>query len=132
MGTIEMEVHLVTMRTPNFAPWTNIAVGILAIISPFALHVNGAIETSSIIVGIIIAVIAIVELASYARTSNMTYWPVINILAGIWLFISTSLADGNAGIIWSCIALGVITIVTALVALGYERVHETEEHAAVR
>jgi hypothetical protein len=120
------------MRTPNFAPWTNIAVGILAIISPFALRVDGAIETSSIIVGIIIAVIAIVELASFARSPNMTFWPVINILAGIWLFISTSLADGNLAIIWSCIVLGVIAIVTALVALGYERVHANEEHAALR
>ncbi|HEX8805791.1 MAG TPA: SPW repeat protein [Candidatus Aquilonibacter sp.] len=120
------------MSTPNFAPWTNIAVGILAIISPFAVHVTGAIQTSTIIVGIIIAVIAIVELASYSRTSNMTYWPVINILAGIWLFISTSLADGNLAIIWSCITLGVIAIVTALVALAYERVHATEAHAPIK
>lgn len=121
------------MRTPNFAPWTNIAVGILAIISPFAIHVTSqAMTTSAVIAGIVIVVIAIVELASFARSTHMSFWPVINILAGIWLFISTSLAMGDMAMIWSNVALGVVAIVTALVALSYERVHSNESQPTAR
>lgn len=121
------------MRTPNYAPWINIAVGILTIISPFAVHTSSqAMTISAVIAGIVIAAVAIIELAVSGRSSHMAYWPVVNILAGIWLFISTSLAAGDMAMIWSSIALGVIAIVTALVALGYERVHADESQPMAR
>jgi len=114
------------MSVPNFAPWINIAVGIMAIISPFAIPGSDtAMIWSAVITGVVIAVVAIIELGVYRGSSHMNYWPVINILAGVWLVISISLARGNAGEIWSDVVLGVMAIITACVALGYERVHAT-------
>lgn len=112
------------MDVPNRAPWINIAVGILAIISPFAMAGSTyAAKWDMVITGIIIGLVAIAEMSVYARSSRMHYWPVINILAGVWLFISTSFAVGNPGLAWSNIVLGVVSIVTACVVLSYERVH---------
>jgi len=109
---------------PNFASWINIAVGVMAIISPFALHeTSPAMLWSAVITGAVIAVVAIIELAVYPRSTGMNYWPVINILAGIWLLISTALASGATGMIWSDVVLGVTAIITAVAALGYEHAH---------
>ena len=113
-------------NVPNFAPWINIAVGILAIISPYAVHTTATgMMWSAVITGIIIGVVAIIELAVYPRSTHMNYWPVINILAGIWLLVSTSLAAGDLAMVWSNVVLGITAIVTAIVGLGYERVHSS-------
>lgn len=109
---------------PNRVPWLNIAVGIMTIVSPYAMATAlTPVKTNLVITGIIIAVVAILEMAAHARSHSMNYWPVINILAGLWLFISTTMAAGNAGLIWSNIVLGVCSIVTAIIALSYERMH---------
>jgi len=78
-----------------------------------------------VITGIVIAIVAIIEMGVYSKSSHRSYWPVINIIAGVWLFISTSFASGNTTMIWSNIVLGVTTIVTALVALSYESAHSS-------
>lgn len=116
------------MEIPNRVPWVNVAVGILAIISPFVAVPNsyGA-KWDLVVTGIVIAVVAIVEMATYGKSARMGYWPLINILAGIWLFISTGVVTMNLTLVWSTIMLGVMTIVTALVALSYERMHVTHE-----
>jgi hypothetical protein len=116
------------MEIPNRVPWVNVAVGVLTIISPFVAVPNPwGIRVDLVITGFIIGVVAIIEMATYARTARMAYWPAINILAGIWLFISTTWAGGNLTLVWSNIVLGVLAIVTALVALSYERMHVTHE-----
>lgn len=116
------------MEIPNRVPWVNVAVGVLTIISPFVAvpNSNGA-RWDMVVTGIIIAVVAIVEMSTYAKSARMGYWPLINILAGIWLFISTGIVTMNLTLIWSNIVLGVLVIVTALVALSYERMHVTHE-----
>jgi uncharacterized membrane protein len=114
-------------------PWINIAVGILTIISPFVTTpTTGAARWAMVIPGIVIAIVAIIEMSVYAKSQSMSYWPVVNILAGIWLFIATTFAQGNTGMIWSNVVLGVSAIVTALVALSYERVHASAPHTAQR
>jgi len=116
------------MEIPNRVPWVNVAVGVLTIISPFVAVPNPwGIRVDLVITGFIIGIVAIVEMTTYARTARMAYWPAINILAGIWLFISTTWAGGNLTLVWSNIILGVLAIVTALVALSYERMHVTHE-----
>jgi hypothetical protein len=116
------------MEIPNRVPWVNVAVGVLTIISPFVAVPNPwGIRVDLVITGFIIGIVAIIEMATYARTARMGYWPAINILAGIWLFISTTWAGGNLTLVWSNIVLGVLAIVTALVALSYERMHVTHE-----
>ncbi len=76
-----------------------------------------------VVTGIVVAVVAIIEMSVYAKARAMSYWPVVNIIAGIWLFVSTAFVQGNTGMIWSNVVLGVASIVTALIALSYERVH---------
>lgn len=113
------------MNTPNRVPWMNICVGILTIISPFVVTpTSTAARWDMVITGIVIGIVAIIEMAVYSRASRASYWPIVNICAGIWLFISTSLfvAD-NIGMVWSNIVLGISAIVVALIALSYEQVH---------
>ncbi len=115
------------MEVPNRVPWINVAIGILTIISSYALGVtSAAVLTSAWIAGAVIVIVALIELTVYAKSHSMHYWPVINILAGIWLLISTSLAQPSMGVVWSDIVLGVAAIVTSAVALSYESVHMNE------
>jgi hypothetical protein len=112
------------MEIPNRVPWVNLTVGVLTIISPFVAVPNPyGIKLDLVVTGFIIAVVAITEMVMHARSDRMGHWPAINILAGIWLFISTTWANGNVTLVWSNIVLGVLSIVTALVALSYERMH---------
>ncbi len=116
------------MEIPNRVPWVNVAVGILTIISPFvAVPDSYGAKWDMVITGFIIGIVAIIEMATFAKTNRMGYWPVINIVAGIWLFISTGIVAMNVTLVWSNIVLGVLAIVTALVALSYERMHVTHE-----
>ena len=94
----------------------------MTIIGPYALGTSDtATKWSLVITGIVIAVVAIIELAMDSQNRGVSYWPVVNILAGIWLLVSTSMAAGNPNVIWNDIFLGVTAIVTAIVAMGYER-----------
>ncbi|HEY8312941.1 MAG TPA: SPW repeat protein [Candidatus Baltobacteraceae bacterium] len=119
------------MDVPNRVPWVNIAIGILTIISPFVNVPTGSgARWDMVVTGIVIAVVAIIEMSVYTKSQSMNYWPVVNIIAGIWLFISTTFVQGNTGMIWSNIVMGVAAIVTGLVALSYERVHANVPHNA--
>jgi hypothetical protein len=115
------------MNFSNRVPWINLAVGILTIISPYALGATGGgIYTSCWIAGVVIAIVALIDLGVSASSRGMSYWPVINILAGIWLLVSTSFAGSIAGMSWSDIVLGIAAIITAAVSLGYERLHASQ------
>lgn len=116
------------MNTPNRVPWVNVAVGILVLISTFVLPPSAIfVRYLMIVTGIVIAIMALAELLSYGRTQRMNYWPLVNVVLGIWLFIMTTWLAGDVPLIWSNIVLGVITIVAALVALSYERLHVTHQ-----
>lgn len=116
------------MEIPNRAPWVNVAIGILTIISPFvAVPDSYGAKWDLVITGILIGIFAIVEMSTFARSARMNYWPLLNVLLGIWLFISTGIVAMNLTLVWSSIMLGVLTIVTALVALSYERLHVNHE-----
>lgn len=127
------EVATIVMGIPNRVPWINVCVGILAIISPFVAGptTNGA-RWDLVVTGIVIAAAALVEMSVYGKTDKMNYWPVVNVLAGLWLFISTSFVRGDTGMVWSNIVLGVAAIVTALVALSYEQIAHSSPHNAQR
>jgi hypothetical protein len=99
----------------------------MTIVSPFAIGASGGVRTSLVITGIVIGIVAIIELAMYA-TQHVSYWPVINILAGIWLLVSTSMASATPGLAWSNVVLGVTAIISAVLALSYERTHATNRH----
>jgi len=106
----------------NRVPWINLAVGIMTIIGPYALGTSDtATKWSLVITGIVIAIVAIIELAMDSRNRGVSYWPIVNIIAGVWLLISTSMAAGNANVIWNDVFLGITAIITALVSMSYER-----------
>jgi hypothetical protein len=116
------------MEIPNRVPWVNVAVGILAIVSPFvAVPDSYGAKWDMVITGFIIGIVAIIEMSTFGHSRRMGYWPLINVLAGIWLFISTGIVAMNLALVWSAIMLGVMTIVTALVSLSYERMHVPHE-----
>ena len=116
------------MGIPNRAPWITLALAILIVISPFVAVPTSLFTRWDIdITGAIIGAIAIVQLASIPKSVHMNYWHVVNILAGVWLFISTTWLSGNVAMIWSNIVLGTLTIVTALVAISYERLDQSRE-----
>lgn len=111
----------------NRVPWINLAVGILTIIGPYAVGTSDtATKWSLVITGIVIAIVAIIELAMDSQNRGVSYWPVVNIIAGVWLLISTSMAAGNPNVIWQDVVLGVVAIITAIVALSYERMGSHE------
>ena len=110
----------------NRVPWINLAIGIMTIIAPYALGTSDtATKWSLVITGIVVGIVAIIELAMDSQNRGVSYWPVVNIIAGIWLLISTSMAAGNPNVIWNDVVLGVAAIITAIVALSYERMGST-------
>ncbi len=96
-------------------PWINFVTGILVLISPWALHANTlAAQWDMTVTGIIIAIIALIAQSVHGKN----YWPIANVLLGVWLLISISFVGPT--MTWSNIVLGIMTIVTGLVAQGYE------------
>ena len=107
-------------RPNSRVAWVTIALGILTIISPFVLTPQSLFARNDMVItGCVIAATAIFELSRQRRTAFASYVPTINIIAGVWLFISTTWLTGNAPMVWNNIVLGVLTIVTALVALSF-------------
>jgi len=114
------------MRGHIYVPWINLVLGILVLLSPWVLaNVSSGVAWNITITGIVISIVAIIELGMQAKgTAN--WWPVVNILAGIWLLISTSFVRGDAAMVWSNVVTGILAIVTAIVSQVYERELGTE------
>lgn len=94
--------------------WINIVLGIWVIISPFIVQFTRfpAAMWNNVIVGIVIAVLAII------RTSvpRQTGWSWVNVILGIWMIISPfALGAMTTAVLWNNIILG---IVIALIATG--------------
>ncbi|HEX5491953.1 MAG TPA: SPW repeat protein [Candidatus Udaeobacter sp.] len=94
--------------------WINIVLGIWVIISPFIVQFTQfpAAMWNNVIVGIVIAVLAII------RTSvpRQTGWSWVNVILGIWMIISPfALGAMTTAVLWNNIILG---IVIALIATG--------------
>lgn len=101
----------------TLTPWINVAIGIAVIIAPFAgVNASHAIETSNVITGIIVGIIALIAFFA-SRSMTGTNIAIINILAGIWLVISTSFAHDPA-LIWENVAFGILAILTAALSMG--------------
>jgi uncharacterized membrane protein HdeD (DUF308 family) len=108
-----------TTRTDTpmtWTPWVNVAIGIAAIITPFAGGGSTAITTSDVITGIIIGIVALIAFFTSQSKQGMNV-AIINILAGVWLIISTSFAHG-AMLVWDNVMLGVLAILTAIISMG--------------
>jgi hypothetical protein len=94
--------------------WINIVLGIWGIISPFVLQFARlpAAMWNNVIVGIVIAVLAIIRTSA----SRQTGWSWANVILGIWMIISPfALGAMTTAVLWNNILLG---IVIALIAIG--------------
>jgi hypothetical protein len=93
--------------TPNVI---NILAGLWLIITPyiFGYSIFAAPTTNHVIVGIIVALVAIVKFFYHAM-----WFTWINILAGIWLIISPFVLNyfGIESATWNSVILGAIVIV---------------------
>lgn len=106
-------------RLPRvLAPWANVALGVAAIITPFIVGdiASRAITVSDVITGIVILVVALVSYGT-SRQEGSSNVSIINVLAGIWLVISSSFAN-TPMLAWDNVMLGVICIVIALATMG--------------
>src|SRR5581483_9653354 len=100
----------------NRVPWVNLAVGILTIISPWVLRSGSTFaQWDMTITGIVLGIVAIISMSVHAKH----YWPVVNILAGIWLLVSITFLGNMMGMVWSNVVLGVLAIVTGLISQTY-------------
>jgi hypothetical protein len=107
-------IHAGATQTTAGASWLTILLGIWVIISPFVVQFSQlpAAMWNNVIVGIVIAVLAII------RTSVpwQTGWSWANVILGIWMIISPFvLGVMTTAILWNNIILG---IVIAIVASG--------------
>jgi len=94
--------------------WINIVLGILVIISPFVVQFTRfpAAMWNNVIVGIVIAVLAIIR----NSVPRQTGWSWVNVILGIWMIISPfALGAMTTAVLWNNIILG---IVIALIATG--------------
>ncbi|HVA37815.1 MAG TPA: SPW repeat protein [Candidatus Dormibacteraeota bacterium] len=104
-----------------YVPWINLALGILVLLSPWVLATAATGAAWNVtITGVVIGVVALIELSMQAKGAA-NWWPVINILAGIWLLISTAFVRGDPAMIWSNVVMGILAIVTSIVSQVYER-----------
>jgi hypothetical protein len=100
----------------TWTPWINVGIGIAAIITPFIGTSPTSFQISNIVTGIIISIVALLAFFT-SRTRSAIDIAVVNVLAGIWLLISMSLAH-NAMLAWENVVLGVLAILTAIIGIG--------------
>jgi hypothetical protein len=107
----------------------NIIAGIWILISPWVY--GYAVDTggmwNSVIVGIVIAVLALIR-ASGAYTQAWLSW--INAILGLWLIISPWVYgyDNNTGGSWNSIILGIIVCILAVWSAQASRSSRQERH----
>lgn len=101
----------------NRVPAINFVVGILTLISPWVTHVaSSTVQWDMTITGLAMAAVALITMSTHGKR----YWPIINVLLGIWLLISTAFVGDYLPTMWSTIVLGVLATVTGLVSQFYE------------
>lgn len=101
-------------QTSGGVSWINIVLGIWVIISPFVVQFARlpAAMWNNVIVGIVIAILAIIRTSA----SHQTGWSWANVILGIWMIISPfALGAMTTAVLWNNILLG---IVIALIATG--------------
>ena len=104
--------------------WLNVIVGVWLFISPWVLGTTSDAATAwnAWIIGAAIFVVALIALGATASASAVAPW--VNVVLGVWLFISprvlryTDVSDGAVNA-W---VFGVVTVLVALWAWSGRRV----------
>ena len=88
----------------------NVLAAIWLIISPFVLGFAGmSAATNAIIIGIIVGVLALVEVASPESGAWLSW---INIILGVWMLVSPFILGAvGMAVFWNSIILGIVVII---------------------
>jgi nicotinamide riboside transporter PnuC len=114
---------------PNRVPLVNLVVGILVLISPWALHhASGTATWDLTITGIVIGIVALIAMGAHGK-GGYNFWPTVNVFLGLWLLISLGFMHGDAAIRWTTIVLGLLAVVAGLVSQSYEEPADRPRHA---
>ena len=106
----------------------NLVLGLWLIISPFLFGYESGAIANSVILGVIVAILAVIHLT--APNQSWTSW--LNGVAGLWLIVAPfMLGFTSAAVLWNQIIVGVL-----VAGLGFwngtmtAQVHTTHHHAA--
>ncbi len=120
---MNVNVHDSSLVQPwtRWQSWCNVVLGIILFISPWysATWSNGTSSWNAWVLGVVIVLVALWALA----TPTSPYPPGINVILGIWTFISPwVLGFANLGAeAWSAWIIGVLTIIFAAWTLAEMR-----------
>ncbi|HSW77483.1 MAG TPA: SPW repeat protein [Candidatus Chromulinivoraceae bacterium] len=90
---------------------TNLVLGIWLILSPFLFSYTSTAMTNSIILGAIIAILAVIRLS----TPSQTWASWLNGIAGLWLIIAPFIIGSTeSAVLWNQIIVGL-----AVAVLGF-------------
>jgi hypothetical protein len=105
---------MASRSTSNTTSVINLLAGIWLIISPFVLNYSsfGVSSTNAIIVGVLVAILALIKLANYE--SNWAGW--VNFLLGLWMIIAPfAMGHGSIGtVVTNEVILGIIVAASSL------------------
>lgn len=96
----------------QIASGLNVAAGIWLIIAPFGLGYGGVALVNDVVVGFVVAVLAVIRYLEAYRAAWMSW---INFALGAWLIVAPFVLgySGTARALWNDIILGVIVLALA-------------------
>jgi uncharacterized membrane protein SirB2 len=120
-GIADIPSRLNPMELHNRAPWNNVVCGFLVFASRWFVHpVTESSDWNLFWTGLVIILIALTTMIAHGNIAR-NYWSSLNVLAGIWLLISTRVIPPTGAMTWAQICLGVLAITIALTSLANER-----------
>lgn len=88
----------------------NVLAGLWLIISPYIFGFTQGV-TNSVIIGIVVAVLALIRFINPVQASWLSW---INTILGIWLIVSAFVMGVAAAPFWNTLILGIIVAVMAI------------------
>jgi hypothetical protein len=105
----------------KWTSWCNLILGVWLFISPWLIgYATGIAAGNSLVVGIIIAIVAIVALSSY-QAARGARW--VNVVLGIWTIVSPWILSfsGRANVVTNDVIVGALVTIFALIGIGATR-----------
>jgi phosphatidylserine synthase len=119
--TANIASRLNPMELHNRAPWNNVVCGLLVFSSRwFVSPIAESSDWNLFWTGIAIVIIALTAMIAHGNIAR-NYWSSLNVLAGLWLIVSTRVILPPEAMTWAQICLGVLAITIALTSLANER-----------
>lgn len=100
----------------------NVLAGIWLIIAPFVLGYSNNVYWNDIVFGAIVGILALARISGAWRASWLSW---VNMLIGVWIFVSAFWLDNQARASWNDVILGAIVFFLGLISAtaGEEQVY---------